>query len=57
MSSKSQASAAGQALWAKMPKANAELFALTYGSLVTELGMYLMIMFSLSNLMHRLYCY
>lgn len=36
MSSKSQA-AAGQALWAKMPKANAELFALTYGSLVTEL--------------------
>lgn len=33
-SSKSQA---GQALWAKMPKANAELFALTYGSLVTEL--------------------
>lgn len=25
------------ALWAKMPKANAELFALTYGSLVTEL--------------------
>ena len=39
MSSKSQASAAGQALWAKMPKANAELFALTYGSLVTELGM------------------
>jgi hypothetical protein len=28
---------AGQALWAKMPKANAELFALTYGSLVTEL--------------------
>ena len=47
MSSKSQASAAGQALWAKMPKANAELFALTYGSLVTELGMYLMIMFSI----------
>ena len=33
-SSKAQA---GQALWAKMPKANAELFALTYGSLVTEL--------------------
>jgi hypothetical protein len=28
---------AGQALWSKMPKANAELFALTYGSLVTEL--------------------
>jgi hypothetical protein len=37
MSSKSQAAQAGQALWAKMPKANAELFALTYGSLVTEL--------------------
>mmetsp|Transcript_15707 Transcript_15707/g.26822 ORF Transcript_15707/g.26822 Transcript_15707/m.26822 type:complete len:204 (+) Transcript_15707:118-729(+) len=37
MSSKSQASQAGQALWSKMPKANAELFALTYGSLVTEL--------------------
>ena len=33
-SSKAQA---GQTLWAKMPKANAELFALTYGSLVTEL--------------------
>ncbi|KAL7543168.1 hypothetical protein ACHAXR_012861 [Thalassiosira sp. AJA248-18] len=37
MSSKSQAAQAGQALWSKMPKANAELFALTYGSLVTEL--------------------
>ena len=37
MSSKSQAAQTGQALWAKMPKANAELFALTYGSLVTEL--------------------
>mmetsp|Transcript_8647 Transcript_8647/g.21081 ORF Transcript_8647/g.21081 Transcript_8647/m.21081 type:complete len:206 (-) Transcript_8647:72-689(-) len=37
MSSKSQAVQAGQTLWAKMPKANAELFALTYGSLVTEL--------------------
>ncbi|KAL9180209.1 hypothetical protein ACHAXT_008179 [Thalassiosira profunda] len=37
MSSKTQAAQAGQALWAKMPKANAELFALTYGSLVTEL--------------------
>ena len=35
--SKTSASAAGQALWTKMPKANAELFALTYGSLVTEL--------------------
>ena len=34
MTSKTQA---GAALWAKMPKANAELFALTYGSLVTEL--------------------
>lgn len=34
MTSKAQA---GTALWAKMPKANAELFALTYGSLVTEL--------------------
>mmetsp|Transcript_6614 Transcript_6614/g.14977 ORF Transcript_6614/g.14977 Transcript_6614/m.14977 type:complete len:204 (-) Transcript_6614:79-690(-) len=37
MSFKSQAAQAGQALWSKMPKANAELFALTYGSLVTEL--------------------
>jgi hypothetical protein len=37
MASKSQASQSGQALWTKMPKANAELFALTYGSLVTEL--------------------
>ena len=37
MSSRMQASQAGQALWAKMPKANAELFALTYGSLVAEL--------------------
>eukprot|EP00580_Thalassiosira_gravida_P002313 CAMPEP_0201606312 /NCGR_PEP_ID=MMETSP0492-20130828/5811_1 /ASSEMBLY_ACC=CAM_ASM_000837 /TAXON_ID=420259 /ORGANISM="Thalassiosira gravida, Strain GMp14c1" /LENGTH=206 /DNA_ID=CAMNT_0048070695 /DNA_START=83 /DNA_END=703 /DNA_ORIENTATION=- len=37
MASKSQAAQAGQALWSKMPKANAELFALTYGSLVTEL--------------------
>mmetsp|Transcript_28050 Transcript_28050/g.36679 ORF Transcript_28050/g.36679 Transcript_28050/m.36679 type:complete len:218 (+) Transcript_28050:143-796(+) len=35
--SKSVAAASGHALWAKMPKANAELFALTYGSLVTEL--------------------
>lgn len=31
------AAASGQALWAKMPKANAALFALTYGSLITEL--------------------
>ena len=30
-------SASGLSLWSKMPKANAELFALTYGSLVTEL--------------------
>uniref|UniRef100_A0A6V2DC26 Trafficking protein particle complex subunit n=1 Tax=Ditylum brightwellii TaxID=49249 RepID=A0A6V2DC26_9STRA len=35
--SKNTATASGHALWAKMPKANAELFALTYGSLVTEL--------------------
>ncbi|KAL7475662.1 hypothetical protein ACHAW6_001571 [Cyclotella cf. meneghiniana] len=37
MASKSQPAQSGQALWTKMPKANAELFALTYGSLVTEL--------------------
>ncbi|KAL7506212.1 hypothetical protein ACHAXN_003502 [Cyclotella atomus] len=37
MSSKFSAAQSGQALWTKMPKANAELFALTYGSLVTEL--------------------
>lgn len=37
MSSKTSYSASGHALWSKMPKANAELFALTYGSLVTEL--------------------
>lgn len=36
MSSKSSAAANGQALWAKVPKANAELFALTYGALVME---------------------
>lgn len=35
--SKSTAAANGHALWQKMPKANAELFALTYGTLVTEL--------------------
>ena len=35
--SKTSAAASGQALWAKMPKANAALFSLTYGSLVTEL--------------------
>ena len=36
MSGKSSA-VQGNALWAKQPKANAELFALTYGSLVGEL--------------------
>ena len=36
MSSRSAAASSGQSLWAKTPKANAELFALTYGSLVTE---------------------
>jgi len=35
--SKNTTSGSGNALWTKMPKANAELFALTYGSLVTEL--------------------
>ena len=35
--SKSTAAANGHTLWTKMPKANAELFALTYGTLVTEL--------------------
>mmetsp|Transcript_53244 Transcript_53244/g.79526 ORF Transcript_53244/g.79526 Transcript_53244/m.79526 type:complete len:196 (-) Transcript_53244:363-950(-) len=35
--SKSTAATNGMALWQKMPKANAELFALTYGTLVTEL--------------------
>ena len=34
--SKSPAAVNGQSLWAKVPKANAELFALTYGALVTE---------------------
>mmetsp|Transcript_37228 Transcript_37228/g.57172 ORF Transcript_37228/g.57172 Transcript_37228/m.57172 type:complete len:193 (-) Transcript_37228:3-581(-) len=37
MSKSTSASASGHALWTKMPKANAELFALTYGALVTEL--------------------
>jgi hypothetical protein len=32
----SKASSNGQQLWNKVPKANAELFALTYGALVTE---------------------
>lgn len=36
MSNKSAAIATGNALWNKVPKANAELFALTYGALVTE---------------------
>mmetsp|Transcript_25183 Transcript_25183/g.37056 ORF Transcript_25183/g.37056 Transcript_25183/m.37056 type:complete len:213 (-) Transcript_25183:236-874(-) len=35
--SKSGAAGSGHSLWSKMPKANSELFALTYGSLVTEL--------------------
>jgi trafficking protein particle complex subunit 3 len=35
--SKTPSSATGQALWSKMNKANAELFALTYGALVQEL--------------------
>lgn len=35
-SNKSAAIATGNALWNKVPKANAELFALTYGALVTE---------------------
>jgi hypothetical protein len=34
--SKANATSNGQALWSKTPKANAELFALTYGALVTE---------------------
>jgi len=35
--SKTNITATGQALWTKMPKASAELFALTYGALVTEI--------------------
>ena len=35
--SKSAAAANGTLLWGKVPKANAELFALTYGALVTEI--------------------
>lgn len=35
--SKANITAAGHTLWSKMPKANTELFALTYGSLITEL--------------------
>ena len=34
--SKSSAANNGQILWGKVPKVNAELFALTYGALVTE---------------------
>jgi trafficking protein particle complex subunit 3 len=34
--SKSSPAGSGQVLWSKAPKANAELFALTYGALVTE---------------------
>jgi hypothetical protein len=34
--SKSSATSNGQFLWGKVPKVNAELFALTYGALVTE---------------------
>lgn len=34
--SKSSATNNGQFLWGKVPKVNAELFALTYGALVTE---------------------
>jgi len=35
--SKTSATSSGHILWSKIPKANAELFALTYGALVTEL--------------------
>jgi hypothetical protein len=37
MSKTTTSAAAGAALWSKMEKANAALFALTYGSLITEL--------------------
>lgn len=37
MSKSTNITASGHTLWSKMPKANAELFALTYGSLITEL--------------------
>jgi len=37
MSSKSSCARQGEQLWAKMPKANTELFALTYGAIVTEI--------------------
>ncbi len=32
---------AGEAAWQKMPKANAELFALTYGATVTQVQLLL----------------
>lgn len=37
MSKSASIAAAGHALWANMPKVNTELFALTYGSLITEI--------------------
>ena len=37
MSKSNNLTASGHTLWNKMPKANTELFALTYGSLITEL--------------------
>lgn len=37
MSKSNNITASGHLLWSKMPKANTELFALTYGSLITEL--------------------
>uniref|UniRef100_A0A7S1G0B8 Trafficking protein particle complex subunit n=1 Tax=Corethron hystrix TaxID=216773 RepID=A0A7S1G0B8_9STRA len=37
MSSKTSFSRQGEQLWAKMPKANTELFALTYGAIVSEI--------------------
>ena len=37
MSKSNNITASGHTLWSKMPKANTELFALTYGSLITEL--------------------
>lgn len=37
MSKSANIAAAGHALWANIPKVNTELFALTYGSLITEI--------------------
>jgi Transport protein particle (TRAPP) component. len=37
MSKSANIAAAGHALWANTPKVNTELFALTYGSLITEI--------------------